>query len=67
MSDIGLIAILLAAFALAIGLVRALSRLIDSGAPDGWADEGADTADSPEPSAGSQRGAGTTSPSGSPC
>jgi hypothetical protein len=42
-SDIALIAILLAAFALAIGLVRALGRLIDSDAPDGWADEPLDT------------------------
>jgi hypothetical protein len=39
MSDVGLIVIILAFFALAIGLVRALGRLIDSGAPDGWADE----------------------------
>lgn len=42
MSDIGLIAILVAAFALAIGLVQVLGRLIDSGA-DGWADEPPDT------------------------
>jgi hypothetical protein len=39
MSDVGLIVIILAFFALAIGLVRALNRLIDSDAPDGWADE----------------------------
>ena len=39
MSDVGLIAIMLAAFLLAIGLVRLLGRLIDSDAPDdGWAD-----------------------------
>jgi hypothetical protein len=38
MSDAGLIAILLAAFLLAAGVVRLLSRLIESGAPDaGWA------------------------------
>jgi hypothetical protein len=38
LSGMGLIAILLAAFLLAAGLVRLLSRLIDSGAPDaGWA------------------------------
>ncbi|HMD92750.1 MAG TPA: hypothetical protein VKG80_08900 [Trebonia sp.] len=34
----GLIAIMLAAFLLAIGLVRLIGRLIDSDAPDGWAD-----------------------------
>ena len=35
---------MLAAFLLAIGLVRLLGRLIDSGAPDdGWADELPDT------------------------
>jgi len=39
MSDIALVAILLAAFALAIGLVTALGRLIESDAPDGWAEE----------------------------
>jgi hypothetical protein len=44
MSDVGLIAILLAAFLLAIGLVRLLGRLSGSGAPgDGWADEPPDT------------------------
>ena len=44
MSDVGLIAILVAAFLLAIGLVRALGRLIDSdAAEDGWADEPPDT------------------------
>jgi hypothetical protein len=42
MSDVGLIAIILVAFALAIGLVRVLGRLINSGAPD-WADEPTDT------------------------
>jgi hypothetical protein len=34
LSDIALIAILVVVFALAIGLVRALGRLIDSEAPD---------------------------------
>jgi hypothetical protein len=43
MEDAGLIAILLAAFALAIGLVRALGRIVDSDGPDGWADEPPDT------------------------
>ena len=39
MSDVGLIAIFLAAFLLAIGLVQLLDRLIRSGVPDdGWAD-----------------------------
>ncbi len=50
MSDVGLIAIFLAAFLLAVGLVQVLDRLIRSGAPgDGWADgppetDGADPA-----------------------
>lgn len=57
MSDIGLIAILLMAFALAIGLVRALGRLIDSDAPDGWADEPLDAADPSGPGMGAQDGA----------
>jgi hypothetical protein len=43
MSDAGLIAILLAAFALAIGLVQLLGRLIDSGDQDGWSGEPPDT------------------------
>jgi hypothetical protein len=43
MSDAVLIAILLAAFALAIGLVQVLGRLIDSGGRDGWGDEPPDT------------------------
>jgi hypothetical protein len=44
MSDAGLIATLLAAFLLAIGLVRLLGRLIDADAPeDGWAEEPPDT------------------------
>ena len=42
-SDAVLIAILLAAFALAIGLVQVLGRLIDSGGRDGWDDEPPDT------------------------
>ncbi|MFY9776906.1 MAG: hypothetical protein WAK28_20245 [Trebonia sp.] len=44
MSDAVLIAILLAAFAFAIGLVQVLGRLIDSGGRDGW-DEPPDTGD----------------------
>jgi hypothetical protein len=43
MSDAVLIAILLAAFALAIGLVQVLGRLIDSGGRDGWGGEPPDT------------------------
>jgi hypothetical protein len=43
MSDAVPIAILLAAFALAIGLVQVLGRLIDSGGRDGWDDEPPDT------------------------
>jgi len=43
MSDAVLIAILLGAFALAIGLVHVLGRLIDSGGHDGWEDEPPDT------------------------
>jgi hypothetical protein len=44
MADAGLIAIMLAAFALAIGLVRVLDRLICKDAPAGsLADEPADT------------------------
>jgi hypothetical protein len=40
MSDVGLIAIMLAAFLLGIGLVRLLDRLISADAPaDSWADE----------------------------
>jgi hypothetical protein len=40
MSDVDLITAMLAAFLLAIGLVRLLGRLIDPGAPGGgWADE----------------------------
>ncbi len=54
MSDIGLIAILLAAFALAIGLVRVLGALIESDAPDGWVDEPPDTASPAGPSLGAQ-------------
>jgi hypothetical protein len=43
MGDVGLITIMLAAFGLAIGLVRLLGRLIDPGAPNGWADDSPDT------------------------
>ena len=43
MSDAVLIAILLAAFALAIGLVQVLGRLIDSGGRDGLGGEPPDT------------------------
>jgi hypothetical protein len=43
MSDAVLVAILVAAFALAIGLVQVLSRLIDSGGRDGRPDEPPDT------------------------
>ena len=43
MSDAVPIAILLAAFALAIGLVQVLGRLIDSGGRDGWDDGPPDT------------------------
>jgi hypothetical protein len=53
MGDVGLIAIMLAAFLLAIGLVRLIGRLIDSDAPDGWADDppeaGGDGATAPGP------------------
>jgi hypothetical protein len=72
MSDVGLIAIMLAAFLLAIGLVRLLGRLIASGAQGrGWADAPdtgqaalADPADGPAaeriigqaPAAGGRRG-----------
>jgi hypothetical protein len=44
MTGLGLIAILVAAFLLAIALVNGLGRLIDSGAPDDLADEPPDTA-----------------------
>ena len=43
MSDAVLIAVLLAAFALAIGLVQVLGRLIGFAGEDGWADEPPDT------------------------
>jgi hypothetical protein len=45
MGDVGLVAIMLAAFLLAIGLVRLLGRLIDPGAPNGWADDPPDTSE----------------------
>jgi hypothetical protein len=37
MSNVGLIAIMLAAFLLVIGLIRVLDRFIESDASDGWA------------------------------
>jgi len=43
MGDVGLVAIMLAAFGLAIGLVQLIGRLIDPDAPDGWADDPPDT------------------------
>jgi hypothetical protein len=65
MSDVGLIAILLAAFLLAIGLVRLLDRLIGSGAPDdGWADGPPDT-NGTDP-AGSADGTSTIADPGGP-
>jgi hypothetical protein len=57
MSDIGLVAILVVAFVLAIGLVRALGRLIDADGPDDWIDEPPDTAGTPVPSVDAQDGA----------
>jgi hypothetical protein len=42
-SDVVLIAIMAAAFALAIGLVQVLGRLIESGGRDDLADEPPDT------------------------
>ena len=42
-SDVGLIAMLIAAFALAIGLVQVIGRLIESGERDDLADEPPDT------------------------
>jgi len=48
-SDVALIAVLLVAFALAIGLVRLLGRLIESDAPDGWVEEPPDTTGSAGP------------------
>ena len=43
MSDVALTAILIGAFALAIGLVQVLARLIESGGRDDLADEPPDT------------------------
>jgi hypothetical protein len=49
MSDIGLVAILVAFFLLAIGLVRVLGRMIDRDAdPEGFADEPPDTSEAAE-------------------
>lgn len=54
MDDLGLVAILVAFFLLAIGLVRVLGRMIDRDAdPEGFADEPPDTS---EPPGTSQRG-----------
>ena len=39
MGDVALIAVLIAAFALAVGLVKVIGLLVDSGGRDGWADE----------------------------
>jgi hypothetical protein len=47
----GLVAILLASFVLAIGLVRVLGRLIDRDTgPEGFADEPPDAGEAAEPS-----------------
>ena len=51
MSDLGLVAILVASFVLAIGLVRVLGRLIDRDTdPEGFADEPPDTGEAAESS-----------------
>ena len=51
MSDVLLIAILVAFFALAIGLVHVLSRMIERDTdPDALADEPPDTGVAPDPS-----------------
>jgi hypothetical protein len=44
MSDVALLAIMVVAFALAIGLVQVLGRLIESGGRDDWAAEPPDPA-----------------------
>jgi hypothetical protein len=62
MSDVGLIAIMLAAFLLAIGLVRLLGRLINPGAPNGWADDPPDTSEASPADAASRTSAGPASP-----
>jgi hypothetical protein len=50
MSNVGLVAILVASFALAIGLVRMLARLIDRDTdPEGFASEPPDTGEPAEP------------------
>ncbi len=50
MSDVILIAIMVAFFALAIALVQVLSRMIERGTdPDGLADEPPDTGVTPNP------------------
>ena len=58
MGDVGLIAIMLAAFGLAIGLVQLIGRLIDPDAPDGWADAPPDTGEAGGTSAGTADGTG---------
>jgi hypothetical protein len=58
MRDLDLIVIMLAAFLLAIGLVRLIGRLIDSDAPNLWAD---DPRDASEPDAASGASAGPAS------
>ncbi|MGD0701035.1 MAG: hypothetical protein ABSA02_14250 [Trebonia sp.] len=64
MGDVGLIAILLAVFLLAIGLIRLLGRLIDSGAPDdSWADEPLGTT-TPDPASRAHGTSAVTDPGG---
>jgi hypothetical protein len=69
MSDVGLIAIILAAFGLAIWLVRVLGGLIISedggGDGDGWADEPPDTGPLDAAGLGGTANRGSTA-SGSP-
>jgi hypothetical protein len=57
MTDVILIAILVAFFALAIALVRVLGRMIDRDTdPDGLADEPPDTGAGPPPGLDGRRG-----------
>jgi hypothetical protein len=60
-SDVGLTAIMLAAFLLAIGLVRLLGRLIDPDGPDGWADDPPDTSEA-GPASGTSAGPASPDP-----
>ena len=62
MGDVGLVAIMLAAFLLAIGLVRLLGRLIDPDAPNGWADEPPDTSEAGPADAASGTSVGPAAP-----